>query len=67
MKKHFSFEKFRIKTKKNNLNFIDVFNNDKKIHNIIRFNSHLKSKEINLYHYLQSYLYYLNQQFFYLN
>ena len=48
MKKHFSFEKFRIKTKKNNLNFIDVFNNDKKIHNIIRFNSHLKSKEINL-------------------
>ena len=35
MKKHFSFEKFRIITKKNNLNFIDVFNNDKKIHIII--------------------------------
>ena len=45
MKKNFSFDKFRIKEKKNNLYFFDAFNNDKMVNNIIRFNSFLKTKE----------------------
>ena len=48
MRKSFSFNKFRIKEKKNKLYFFDAFNNDKKINNIIRFNSFLKIKETKL-------------------
>ena len=48
MKKNFSFNKFRIKDKKNQLFFIDAFDVDKKINNIIRFKSFLKTNELKL-------------------
>ena len=48
MKKNFSFNKFRIKDKTNQLFFIDAFDEDKKINNIIRFKSFLKTNEIKL-------------------
>jgi len=48
MKKNFSFNKFRIKDKKDQLFFVDVFDDNKKINNIIRFKSFLKTNEIKL-------------------
>ena len=48
MKKNFSFNKFRIKDKKNQLFFFDAFDDNKKINNIIRFKSFLKTNEIKL-------------------
>ena len=43
MQKSFSFNKFRIKKRNDNLYFIDAFKNEK-INNIVRFNSFLKEK-----------------------
>jgi len=48
MKKNFSFNKFRIKDKKNQLFFFDAFDDNKKINNIIRFKSFLKTNELKL-------------------